>query len=144
MALKVSCNMELPYNMRVLPELCDLVARASGRSMREDKPVVGPAAFRHESGIHCRGLGADTRTYEAFDPAQLGRSRQTDIIGVHCGRDSLARALEASGAEPDERVIAQMLPRVRALARRLKRPLTSGEILEIRNSCSGDGNSKQG
>ena len=141
MALKVACNIELPYNMALLPSLCELVANASGRSLRDDKPVVGQGAFRHESGIHCRGLSTDTRTYEAYDPAQSGMSRQTDIIGVHCGRDSLARALKASGVEASAELLAQMLPRVRDLARKLKRPLSGDELISILNACSKGSNS---
>ncbi len=138
MALKVSCNMELPYKTALLPELCELVARTSGRSLREDKPVVGLSAHRHESGIHCRGLGADSRTYEAYDPAETGRSREADIIGIHCGRDSLARAMAGYGLDCDAKLLGEMLPKVRVMARRLKRPLGRDELSEIRDACSGD------
>jgi homocitrate synthase NifV len=131
MALKVSCGLTLPYKLSILPALCACVADASGRSLRENKPIVGGAAFRHESGIHCKGMNTDAHTYEAFDPAELGRSRESDILGVHCGRDSLARSLATNGVKVDEEKLAQLVDRVRDASRRLKRPLTTDEVIGL-------------
>ncbi len=128
LALQVSCGQVLPYQFALLPEISALVARASGRSLREDKPVVGEACFDHESGIHCRGLASDSATYEAYDPALVGRTRRADIIGVHCGTDSLGRALARLGYSLTRRQLLDTLPAVRRCARIAKRPLSNAEL----------------
>lgn len=128
LAMKVACATPLPYDLTLLPELSQLVASASGRPPRSDKPVTGAAAFAHESGIHCRGLQADTRTYEPFDPALVGRARNVDVIGVHCGSDSLGRALATLGYALDRHALRSLLPAVRSRARELKRALSPAEL----------------
>ena len=61
---------------RSFASLSDLVAQISGRPLPAEKPVVGSAAFRHESGIHCGGLLKDPRTYEPFQPARTPATRR--------------------------------------------------------------------
>jgi homocitrate synthase NifV len=76
LALQVSCGQVLPYQFALLPEISALVARASGRSLREDKPVVGegcPSAPRIRHPL-ARGLASDSATYEALRPALVGRT----------------------------------------------------------------------
>ena len=135
MALKVACDTPLPYKLSILPELCAYVATASGRSLREDKPIVGETAFRHESGIHCAGIHADAKTYEAFDPAEVGMTRECDILGVHCNRDTLARALELKGVHANEELIGKILEHVHELSRKIKRPLRPDELMQLMELC---------
>lgn len=135
MALKVSCGIPLPYKIALLPEVCAYVATASGRSLREDKPIVGHAAFRHESGIHCAGMRADSQTYEPFNPAELGLTRESDILGVHCNRDTLLRTLNALGVSVCEELIDQMVSHVHDLSRKIKRPLKPDELTQLVELC---------
>jgi len=144
MALKVSCGIVLPYKAAVLPGLCAYVAGASGRSLRDDKPVVGSQAFRHESGIHCKGVGEDPRTYEPFPPEELGRERESDIIGVHCGSGSLERVLGKLGQKAGHEELTRLVGMVRELSRKLKRPLASEEILGLLASCRGNNSERKG
>src|ERR1035438_6253595 len=53
-----------------LAGLADLVALAAGRPIPAGKPIVGSAAFTHESGMHINGLLKDPLTYEAI--SQIG------------------------------------------------------------------------
>ena len=106
MALKVSCGIALPY-------------------------IVGESAFRHESGIHCTGMSHDARTYEAFDPAEIGLERESDILGVHCGSGSVARALAMRGVSIGKERLETLVGHVRDLSRRLKRPLSVDETIEL-------------
>ena len=140
MALKVSCGISLPYKLSYLPELCACVAAASGRSLREDRPIVGDAAFRHESGIHCAGMHVDSKTYEAFDPAELGLHRECDILGVHCNRDTVRMTLASLGINAGDDLLARVLEQVHVLSRSLKRPLKRDELRTLANSCMKNGN----
>jgi 2-isopropylmalate synthase len=56
-------------------ELTKLVERFSGLEVPSNMPVVGDYAFVHKAGVHVAGILADPRTYEAFPPEMIGRSR---------------------------------------------------------------------
>ena len=78
-------------------------------------------------------MGQDVRTYEAFDPAELGRERESDILGVHCGSRSLARAFDTKGIRVGKERLEQLVEHVLDLSRRVKRPLTIDEAIELLN-----------
>ena len=75
MASRILLGKNLGINPSVLPLLSVAVARASGRPVPESKPIVGSAAFLHESGIHCSGLLTDRATFELIHPEDLGLGR---------------------------------------------------------------------
>ena len=66
MALKHLFNVNLGVNTRDFRNLCEYVARASGRQLYPSKPIVGSNTFAHESGIHADGVLKDPSTYEVF------------------------------------------------------------------------------
>ncbi len=84
MALKYVCHKPIAYNTSKLKESCEYVSRASGRILPIWKSVVGSNMFAHESGIHADGAIKNPRTYEAFDPEEIGLERQI-VIGKHSG-----------------------------------------------------------
>jgi hypothetical protein len=67
-----------------LGEVARVVAAAAARPIPVNKAIVGDHVFTHESGIHVDGLLKDRRTYQALDPAVLGRSHRF-VIGKHSG-----------------------------------------------------------
>lgn len=69
---------------RHLPRISALVARASGRPVPPNKSIVGDAVFTHEAGLHVHGLLRDRQTYEAIDPAEVGREHRV-VLGKHSG-----------------------------------------------------------
>ena len=73
MALRLTLNRPCGIDTRRFGDLSALVARASGRPLPITKPITGAGVFRHESGIHVRGLLADRRTYEPFAAESVGR-----------------------------------------------------------------------
>jgi homocitrate synthase NifV len=111
-----------------LSALSALVARASNRAIREDKPIVGAGAFRHESGIHCAGLAVDRKTYEPFGPEEVGHAPSVIVIGRHSGSGQLSRELEKNSMFMPTDMIAQLLAETRAQARQCKRALTEEEF----------------
>ena len=50
--MKVNCD----YDTTIFKEVAEYVARASGRHLPENKPIVGSNIFAHESGIHGDGV----------------------------------------------------------------------------------------
>jgi homocitrate synthase NifV len=130
MALKYVYNNPVPYDTGKLKETCEYVARASGRILPAWKAIVGSNMFAHESGIHADGALKNPRTYEAFDPEEVGLKRQI-VIGKHSGSASIINKFREHGIKLDEAVAGELLIRVRALAVDLKRPLIDKELIHL-------------
>jgi homocitrate synthase NifV len=131
MALKVALKCDCGFRCADLASLSELVAQLSGRPLPEEKPVVGRAAFRHESGIHCGGLLKDQRTYEPFRPEESGHEPSQMVIGRHSGTRVLRHKLEALKlAVPEER-LAELLAEIRRFAAQQKNNLTDEELKKL-------------
>ena len=116
MALKTALKQDSGVCASRLVALSQLVARLSNRPLADSKPVVGAAAFRHESGIHCAALLKDRRTYEAFAPESVGAARPEFVIGRHSGTRSVQAALEHARPSITRREAAVVLEAVRSAA----------------------------
>jgi homocitrate synthase NifV len=117
--------MDCLVDTRGFAELSQLIAVASGRSVHESKPVVGSAAFLHESGIHCAGLLRNRATYEAFPSRDIGREQPGFLIGRHSGPNGLAEVCLAAGIAIDRpgTDLHALTEEVRHLARSNKGPV---------------------
>lgn len=128
MAMKHAARIELPYRTRHLPDLCDLVDHASGRTRRPDKPIVGPSIWLHESGIHTSALAYDRATYEAFSANEIGRDPANFVIGKHTGSKGLVERCRELGIELSREEARELIPIIRSHSTTYKRPLTDFEI----------------
>lgn len=81
-----------------LPYISALVAAASGRPVPAGKSIVGDAVFTHEAGLHVHGLLRDRKTYEALDPADVGREHRI-VLGKHSGLTAVHHACAEIGLE---------------------------------------------
>jgi homocitrate synthase NifV len=131
MALRVAHGVDCGIRPEKLAMLSAMVARASGRPVAAESPVVGAAVFRHESGLHCAGLLKDTRTYEAFAPESVGRRREPFAVGWKSGGAALGAALRSAGENADAATIRSLLPVVRRRARALRRTLAPAELVGL-------------
>ena len=113
-----------------LGKVAAVVAAAANRPIPLNKAIVGDHVFTHESGIHVDGLIKDTRTYQALDPALLGRSHRF-VIGKHSGLAAITSSLSdlRLPASPDEQRV--ILARVREHAITSKGPVTSETLTAI-------------
>jgi homocitrate synthase NifV len=128
MALCVAHGLSAGVKTERLAALSALVAQASGRAVPPEKPVVGAAAFRHGSGIHCAGLLRDQRSYEPFPPALAGRTRAEFELGAQTGGAAVAAVLRTRGRVVSPDAARLLAGRVRELARQRRRPLTPTEV----------------
>ncbi len=131
MALKVALRRDCGIKNQHLSHLSELVAAISGRPLPESKPVVGAAAFRHESGIHCGGLLKDQRTYEPFAPAEVGHAPSMFLLGRHSGTRSLSHELGRIGLRVPEEWLPALLEEVRRVATQQKRALTELDFRKL-------------
>jgi homocitrate synthase NifV len=131
MAARLTLGCGSGIHTRRLSALSSLVARASDRPLREDKPIVGAAAFRHESGIHCAGLAADSRTYEPFLPEEVGHAPLTFVVGRHSGTALLSRQLAKQNLYISPEMLPELLAQTRKFASRCKRSLKEDEFTSL-------------
>jgi homocitrate synthase NifV len=131
MALQIALGVDCGVRPEHLSGLSALVANASGRAVAPEKPVVGSAAFRHESGIHCAGLLRDTRSYEPFAPELVGRTRPDFVLGSHTGGAAVAAVLQTQGRIISTDCARQIASRVRELARQRSGPIAPSELPEL-------------
>lgn len=113
-----------------LPKLCAYVAKAAGRQVAPDKPVVGGTIFHHESGIHADGVLKCPESYEAYPPEEVGLLREI-AIGKHSGRASLAYRLKSIGVELGPTEAESLLAEIRCISIGLKRGLSDEELLRL-------------
>jgi len=98
--------------------LCEYVAGVSGRPIPIDHPVVGRAAFQHESGIHCAGLIKDPRTYQPFPAGAVGRKEIEFVLGKHSGSRTVQHLMEKMGYPVDRPEAERLLKSIKRHAGR--------------------------
>lgn len=102
----------LALRLDPLPELCRAAAAALGRRLDPHAPVVGASIWRVASGLHVDGLGKDPATYEPFDPAAVGATREL-LLGPQSGRGAVRIACRARGLRPSEAELDRLVAAVR-------------------------------
>ena len=130
MALKCLFDVNLGVNTRDFLNLCEYVARASGRQLYPNKPIVGANTFAHESGIHADGVLKHPSTYEVFSPEEVGLERQI-IIGKHSGSKSIKMKFLEYGIDLSDEDAEGLLAAVRSVTVDLKRTLFDKELMYI-------------
>lgn len=130
MGLRQAYGRDTGLDFTRLPALADLVAAAAGRSIDVQKPVVGEQVFTHESGLHVAGLLRDPKTYEALDPAHVGRQRRI-VLGKHSGLAAITHALGEIGIAMDDARARIVLARVKSQAMRTKSAIGLAELAAL-------------
>jgi homocitrate synthase NifV len=131
MALRVAHGVDGLVDCTKLAALSELVARAADRPIPAQKPVVGAAAFLHESGIHCAGQLRDERSYEVYSPSLVGRERPAFVLGSHTGGASVSAALNAQGVQVSVDAARRVAARVRELASNRGSPMSAHELRSL-------------
>ena len=130
MALRLTCNIELPIESCRFVELSKLVGQASCRPVPEWKAIVGEKVFSHESGLHADGVLKYPGNYEGYDPAEVGLSRHM-VIGKHSGRHGLQDRLRELDIDLEPCETDAFLARVRNIAQGKKRPLSDNDLVRL-------------
>jgi homocitrate synthase NifV len=137
MAARVSLGRDCGIDGRRLARLCALVARASGRPLPASKPIVGEAAFCHESGIHVSGLLKNPAAYEPFAAESVGRRGCRIVIGKHSGSAAVRHVLSQQGILIDREEADGLLCRVREASGLKKGGISPDDLVALCNSrCS--------
>ncbi len=127
MALRHLHGIDTAIDTRRLPQISQLVAKASGRPVAPNKSIVGDAVFTHESGIHVDGLLKNPANYESFSPAELGRAHRT-VLGKHSGSHAVKEAYARLGIALSNGDAERMLAKIRDHAMCAKRAPDAAEL----------------
>jgi len=110
------------YRLDLLPELDAAVARLSGMAIPFNQPLTAAHAFTHVAGVHTNAVLRSPATYEAVDPAVVGRSRVLSVASRLVGRHAVAdfgAALLGRALESHEVVLATEALKAAAEERRI-------------------------
>jgi len=118
---------ERSINADSLHHVVHLVQKAAKQKVSNTMPIIGKHIFSHESGIHVNGMMKDEKAYEAFSPLSVGAHRAFPI-GKHSGSSTLLFHLRSMGLEPENDIVAQMLPTVRQIVTERKKVLNKKEL----------------
>jgi isopropylmalate/homocitrate/citramalate synthase len=124
-ALRFQHSLELPFRYELLSDVCARVSEHSGVPLHPNKPLVGPNAFSHESGIHVSALAADPNTYENFDPSLIGQRRRI-FFGKKSGKKAVERFLERRGLDPS--LAYSLLEMLKVASEREQRSFSEQEL----------------
>ncbi len=114
-----------------LPQLSALVAKASGRCIPPDRPIVGSDAFRHCAGIHIAGQLREPSAYEPFAPERVGRQRPPFALGIHSGQAAIRHVLTLLDVPGDPALVARLTQAVREQARHQAGRIDYRQVLEL-------------
>lgn len=130
MALKHLYDIDLNFKTEMFVEVAEYISRASGRELPAWKAIVGSNMFAHESGIHADGVQKNPKTYEAFQPEEVGLLRQI-VIGKHSGTAALKAKFAEFGIVLTDHQAQELLPKIRSVTISLKRNLFDKELMYV-------------
>jgi 2-isopropylmalate synthase len=97
-----------------------MVSTLTGLVVQRNKAIVGENAFAHESGIHQDGVLKYRETYEIMDPATVGLSKNSLVLGKHSGRHAFRDRVTGLGYTLSDEQIEHAFARFKALADKKK------------------------
>src|SRR4051812_5438504 len=97
-----------------------MVSALTGLSVQRNKAIVGENAFAHESGIHQDGVLKYRETYEIMDPASIGLSKNSLVLGKHSGRHAFRDRVTQLGYTLNDEQVEAAFVKFKALADKKK------------------------
>lgn len=130
-------TLESGVDFSQLPALCQKVAEAAQRPIDAQQPLVGEQVFTHESGVHVAALLQDRESYQAIDPALMGREYRL-VLGKHSGRQAVDGVFARMGYPLNALQIDVLLPAIRRFAESWKRTPKDYELIAIYDELCGE------
>lgn len=131
MALRITSRYKINQDISALVELKNLFEQMTSVNIKKNKPIIGEAIFRVESGIHVDGIMKKEAIYEAYTPDEVGQKR-TIVIGKHSGSSAVvAKLKECQLPMPDEMHMRQLLCAVKQVSIRKRRSISDEEFIVI-------------
>ncbi|WP_238948606.1 isopropylmalate synthase [Clostridium sp. YIM B02569] len=117
-------------NYKLFPKVLSIFEDITESKIRGNAPFIGKDIFNVESGIHVNGIAKDSRTFEPYDPSEIGRKRNI-IIGKHSSVNALEIKLEELNIKYEHDNLTIMLEDVRKLSTQKRGGLSNDEIKRL-------------
>lgn len=134
-ALKVLLDIDTGIKIQLLSELSSIVERYSGVYISATTPIIGTNAFSHKAGIHTSAVLVNPETYEAFDPAIIGRARKI-IVDKYAGRHAVKAKLDEMGISVNDDQLKRITMEIKNLADKKKR-IEDSDIISVTEKALG-------
>ncbi|WP_018305298.1 LeuA family protein [Desulfitobacterium hafniense] len=131
LGLKLLYGIELPkFNFQKLSELSQEVQRMSGKTLAQNKPVVGLLPFTREIGLGMKVLEDYPTAVFPFMPDFVGQKMKI-VMGKKSGKESVLMKLEAAGLKANEEQVQEIVARTKAAGIAKRNWLEDEEFLVI-------------
>ena len=104
------------YDLPLLREIEEMVARKVGIEVPFNTPITGRTAFHHKAGVHTNAVLQNPTSYEAIDPDEFGIGRSIDIAHRLVGWNAVRDRAATLGMALDEPALRAATLRIKALA----------------------------
>ncbi len=129
-ALKIIKNSTLSGNLKLLPQIVSTYIELTGEKVYCMKAIIGEDIFKYESGIHVDGIAKDSKTYEPYQPSDIGKERKM-LIGKHSGKKAIMVKLQELNIDYTYINMDDFLSEIREKSIRLRRNILDGELVEM-------------
>ncbi|MBZ0300680.1 MAG: homocitrate synthase [Anaerolineae bacterium] len=104
------------YDLPMLREVEELVARKVGIEIPFNTPITGRTAFHHKAGVHTNAVLQNPTSYEAIDPAEFGLRRSIDLAHRLVGWNAVRDRAATLGLALTEEALRGATQRIKVLA----------------------------
>jgi homocitrate synthase len=104
------------YNLRLLPELDQIIADYCQLDIPFNNYITGSSAFIHKAGIHAKAVLADPQTYEAINPSDFGLTREIAIGHRLTGWNTIRSRAETLGLSLDDTTLRDITQSIKEQA----------------------------
>lgn len=104
------------YNLRLLPQLDQMIADRCSIEIPFSNYITGASAFIHKAGIHAKAVLADPGTYEILKPEDFGLSREIAIGHRLTGWNSIRERAQKLGLGLDDSTLREITQEIKRLA----------------------------
>ena len=104
------------YNLRLLPQIDQLIADFCGIEIPFSNYITGASAFIHKAGIHAKAVLADPGTYEILKPEDFGLTREIAIGHRLTGWNAIRERAERLGLGLDDATLRDITQEIKRLA----------------------------
>ncbi|MCD7781719.1 MAG: 2-isopropylmalate synthase [Methanosphaera sp.] len=101
-------------NAKLLVNTSETVSRITGVKMPPNKAIVGDNAFAHEAGIHVQGVLANSQTYEAMSPEEVGHKRKI-VLGKLTGANAVKAKLDEYHINLNDEQFNELVNKIKSL-----------------------------
>ncbi len=123
------------YNLRLLPQIDQLIANYCEIDIPFNNYVTGASAFIHKAGIHAKAVLADPNTYEILKPEDFGLNREIAIGHRLTGWNSIRDRAISLGLTLDDNTVRDITRIIKQQAD--TKPMSLAEIDGLLSEAAG-------